>query len=255
MKINKFIDNALASYMAGLLESDGAIILKKKSNNEQEIERVTIKFSFNLHHLKRWQDDKGYAEFLRNFFKMGQVIDNKESYSTEWCIYALEDIYNFLLFINGYLRTAKIVTLNKAFNFFKKKYNIDTIVKPLDTSDFFSNSWFSGFSDGDSSFQITLFKQKNKLDTVYLKPYYQLEVAEFYLKNTEEYLDYKDNRIFMQPLAKTFNVNLLQRTRPVSQLINKETFKLKFNISKAETLILLIDYFTNFPLFSSKYLN
>lgn len=236
--------NYLASYMAGLLEADGCITQrykpKKKENpiDSKEIKTYEIHFAFS-------KDDLIFATFLRDLFNIGQITIKKEEHSVTWSITSIANVINFLSFINGYFRGPKVVILWQALNFVNKKYNLSIPLKPLDSSDILSNSWFAGFSDGDASFQINL--SKKEPNTVSLILYYKLEVAELYIKHEEEaFINHKSNSLFMQPIADALKTSLV---------INKKHKSLFVCAARPDNIETLIKYFEKNPLFSSKYIN
>lgn len=204
MKENKLSEatnsKLLASYMTGFLEADGCIhgVLNK---NKTEVIRYEIKFSFS-------KKDKKFAELLQKTFKIGKVKEEKNAYSCSWSITKAKEVLNFLVFLNGYFRTAKIGKLQQAFEFFNLKYHLSLELKPLNTSSFLEDSWFAGFSDGDSSFQVREITQKEKKKTT-LYLYYLLEQVEIYPKFVgTEFEKLRDSRSFMEPLSRAFSALL-----------------------------------------------
>lgn len=153
----------LASYMAGFFEGDGSVFFRK--NDKGLYSRVNIKFAFS-------KDDKTYAEFLRNLFNIGYIYEYNNKNAVEWIIFDAEEIFNFLIFISDHLRTPKILDINNIFHYYKMKYNITPPIIRLNSTHFFNDAWFSGFSEADSSFQIGL--SKEKINTTIIKIYYQL---------------------------------------------------------------------------------
>lgn len=271
MKENKLSEatnsKLLASYMTGFLEADGCIhgVLNK---NKTEVIRYEIKFSFS-------KKDKKFAELLQETFKIGKVKphavglyvvkEEKNAYSCSWSITKAKEVLNFLVFLNGYFRTAKIGKLQQAFEFFNLKYHLSLELKPLNTSSFLEDSWFAGFSDGDSSFQVREITQKEKKKTT-LYLYYLLEQVEIYPKFVgTEFEKLRDSRSFMEPLSKAFSalLNFCKRgpassPKKKGEDKNRKSFKDRSSIKlfiRSVHLNSLILYFSKNPLFSSKYLD
>lgn len=240
MKENKFpkTENPefLASYMAGLYEGDGCLTPRFKPLNKEEIRTYEFHFSFS-------KDDLKFATFLKDRFEIGQITEKKGEHSVVWSITSIGNVINLLSFINGYLRSPKIVTVWKALEFVNKKYNLNIPLKPLNTTPLLEDAWLTGFTDSDASFQISL--SKKEPNTVSLTPFYALEVAEFYIKHEEEaFKDHKSNIIFMQPLADILQTSVEKVPR---------TTALKICASRLDNTQKLINYFNEYPLFSSKY--
>lgn len=228
-------DYPLAAYMAGFLEADGALAPRRKKG---VIKTYELHFAFN-------KDDLVFATFLKDYFNMGQITIKSYEHSITWSITSIGNVINFLSFINGFLRGPKTVTLWQALDFLNKKFDLSIPLLPINNSPILSNAWLAGFSDGDSTFQISLSKEEP--NTVSLNPYYCLEVAEFYIKHQEEaFINHQSNSLYMQPLADALNVKL-ERVERVSSL--------RVRASRVDNTKLLIDYFTQYPLFSTKYIN
>lgn len=241
-----FYDVNLAAYMAGFLESDGSLFFSKGIG--EKYNRVNLKFTFCSHDLE-------FAIFLKETFKMGHVRIPKDVNAVTWEISKAEDVLNFLIFVNGHLRTAKHETLRQAFEIYKTYHDVDVQILPLNTTDILGDAWFAGFSEGDSSFQMELARGRKNPNTVVIRPVYVLEVSEHYEKNTPEYQALRDNRIFMSLLAEVFGVTLYNYFRvPLKEGYNA-TSSIKFYVKRYDNISQIIKYFTDYPLFSSKYLN
>lgn len=233
------LNNKLGSYLTGLLEGDGCIYLKK--NHKDVYKYLVISFTFNIH-------DLPFAEFLKETFNMGSIEKPLNQNAIYWSIYKIEDIVKLLNLFNGHFRTAKFITYQKALLIYKNYHNIDIPLLPFNSSNIITDAWLAGFSDADSSFLIN--KSQNTFSFTY-----QIKVSENYIKNSPDYLQYRDNRIFMELLAKIFNVNLIHG---YSQFLKNTTIKTSYlylKIVKTESLFKVIEYFTQYPIFSSKYIN
>ena len=218
-----------------------------KNYSSSPYPRLNINFTFNL-------DDLEFAYFLKNKFNMGRVSDKNGSHSCKWIISKESEILQLLIFCNGYFRTGKIEALQRGLTFFKLKHNIDIPLKPLDTSPLLSNGWFAGFSEGDSHFLIECRTDKNYPNSKIINTAYCLQVAENYCKKVDEKIGFQSNKYFMEEIAKTFGVKIhFSKSKPTAT--RKQTSSINLKVSKIESLNLMLEYFTNFPIFSSKYLN
>lgn len=118
----------LGTYLAGLIESDGSIIVPKDSLN-----RPTIKIVFNI-------KDRPLAERLIQPASENAVL------------YVIRDklgIVKIVNLINGEFRTPKIKALHKIIDWINANpnYNSSSIIKKmsLNTTPLSSNSWFLVF--------------------------------------------------------------------------------------------------------------
>jgi len=146
MSTNNSTENKseLGSYLAGLIESDGSIIIPKNS-----LSKPTIKIVFNI-------KDRPLANCLMERLGSGSI----QFASENAVLYVVRDklgIVNIVNLINGEFRTPKIKALHKIIDWINAnpKYNNSNIIDkmPLNTTPLDSNSWFSGFTEGDGSFK------------------------------------------------------------------------------------------------------
>jgi LAGLIDADG endonuclease len=151
---NKIILNKqLGFYLAGLIESDGSIIIPK-----DDINTPSISISFNL-------DDKPLAEFICKILGYGSIETIKSKKAVKIHIRGRQSLIDTIELINGKFRTPKIEKLEKLIDYINKKWfkqiEKSLILLPLDNSSLSSNSWLAGFSDGDVSFNINIFWPDN----------------------------------------------------------------------------------------------
>lgn len=228
----------LASYMAGFFEADACLTPRKHPINKNEVKTYELQFSFS-------RDDLEFAKFLKERFEIGQINEKRNEHCVVWAITKNKNVIDFLSFINGFIRGPKTVIVAQALKFYNEKYNLTIPIHSQDSSPILSNAWLSGFSDGDSTFQISLSKQEP--NTVSLIPFYSLEVAEFYTKCEEEaFKDHKSNILYMQPLADVLETKLERHSRVSS---------LRIRATRIDNIKTLINYFSDYPLFSSKFYN
>ncbi|KAG1174269.1 hypothetical protein G6F70_005049 [Rhizopus microsporus] len=120
-------------YLAGLIEGDGTIIVPTKEKTPNgKLTHPVIRIVFT-------QYDLPLAEKLQQVLNCGFIQKPKK-----------------VKLINGKMRTPKIEALHRLINWLNNK-NIDKefiVCLGLDSSPLDSNSWFAGFSDADSYFQI-----------------------------------------------------------------------------------------------------
>lgn len=148
------------SYLAGLIESDGCIIVPHKTRTDKGAKLYpSIQICF---HLK----DEPLAKTIQLFLGSGSIQRNKRSVnnikklseSVTLSINSVEGLRNIITYINGHMRTSKI---NKLYDLIDWLYTYHPNLfdqKPpklvIDTSSLVTNAWFSGFTEGDGSFYI-----------------------------------------------------------------------------------------------------
>jgi len=144
----------LGHYLSGLLEANGCIELY--SIDKTSLKRVLnprIIFTSHKFFLNLYFTIYSKLEYIGRFQQTGDVLR-----------YIIEDIkeINFLInLIHGKLRTSKNIRLNELIGFLNNKYGTDIDQSPLDSSDLYSNSWFTGFIEADGHFGIKINKKKN----------------------------------------------------------------------------------------------
>jgi LAGLIDADG endonuclease len=151
----------------------------------------------------------------------------------------------YLLFNGNLVLNSRIIQLNKWYKILlelkklhiSKNFDLDKIpniiVNPVKPR--LKDSWLSGFTDAEGCFSVTIRKKDNKS-----------------LCSCRFILDQKDAKEFLLYLQKLFNfgsVNLRNKTNNVYRLTIHMNNPLRKNFS------LLIEYFHDFPLKTTKYLN
>jgi len=120
---------------------------------------------------------------------------------------------------------------------------------PLDKSELCSNSWLAGFTDAVGNFSINIIKRKNTNNSIVL-PDFRIEVSQNYPKNSEG--EKLSNYFFMSKIAIYLDVALYSINHiKKDKVFNSITLR-AYNINSLETAM---NYFKNFSLLSSKYLD
>lgn len=171
-----------------------------------------------------------------------------------------DGIINLVSLINGKFRTPKIEKLNKLINWInvnyltpkKEKLNSNYIIPilPLDSSNILNNSWLSGFSEGDATFQIRVTKPSvNRTSPYYhIATYYELTQSRL---NNELFNEYKS---IMESISNVFICKLsLIKLSKFDRTGKQNAWRVKTSSKKGA--IEVVKYFSNFPLFSSKHLD
>lgn len=193
MHNNLHSNTKMASYLAGLWEGDGHIVLSTHNNTPC----IAVTFSDN---------NAPLVDFLIKNYGGWVRIKKKES-SLVWTITKQIDLLKIVCLLNGYLRTPKIHQFNILLNSLKTKYSALNIQK-VDTSPLSENAWLAGFIDADGCFKIRYTKAKHCVNTgkcftkERLGLSFTIEQQMIHLKTQESF------EPIMSEIAKFLDVNL-----------------------------------------------
>jgi len=221
------------SYLAGLIEGDGSIVVPKNGSEPY------IKICFH-------KNDAELAELLLHKFS-GRLERPKDSnYIVLW-FSSRQSVLKIISLINGYLRTPKISKLHDAITYYNTKFNYNIPVLGLDCSPIDSNAWLAGLTDADGNFNI-IYSKRSDRNSMRLQLQYRLELA-----RKSQHSDIPDNmRDILEVIADYFKVQLTTRDR-VTNFGECKSFILLVGSDSGRQLV--IDYFSKFPLYSSKRMN
>jgi len=248
----------LGSYLAGLIEGDGTFAVHEKESAAKKYSpMILIVFK---------KSDYVLAKYLRDVTNSGTVMIKHNRGYVLWQIQDIYGVYTIVNIINGYMRTPKIEALTRTIywlnNYIEKNQDSKlpatknilmkikpVLVKDLDNTPIESNPWLAGFSDADANFSINIHKRSNGNSRVQL--YYRLEIKQTYHK-----LDSQGNKFsffsIMSTIGKYLGVNVLSRTRIGK---DKEYFSYMIISHNKNSQKKIIEYFSSYPLLSSKYLD
>lgn len=255
----KWNNNNLGSYLAGLIEGNGTILLKNRIKKEKYRPIIIVVFKL---------EDLELANYLCNLIKCGKVYKKMNRNYVLWLINDLKGVYTLLNIINGYIRTPKYEAfvkdaefINNYINSIKivdnKLKNIDNIkIKPLDISDIGSNAWLAGMTDANGNFSINIINGKNRSSRAI--PYYYLKLINNSNNNSNNNINLSYFNI-MSIIALYFNVNLYSRERNLNLLLSlNNTYKLYYTykviVANLYKNIKVIEYFNKYSLLSSKHI-
>jgi len=228
-------DENLAYYMAGLIEGDGSFNVPKiikDSNNKKRVAGIEVAGN---------SKDFPAFEFLKSKFG-GNVYCSKSGNSLRWMIKDLNSVVNVVNTINGKLRTPKIIRFHSMIEFLNLYYATKIDKLPLDNSVLSNNAWLAGFIDSDGYFSIKGFTGNIRTHIA----------VQFYLSQRKIDISGISLGEFMFKLSEFLDCNLKSRT---VKLNNTEFEAFTVTTSNKESNQILIDYFYNFHLLTSKYLD
>ena len=236
------LNKELGHYLAGLIESDGSIIVPEISSKNTP----TISIAFHI-------ADKPLAQLIIKRLGYGslEVIKNKKalklSIRGRYCLIKL------VYLINGKFRTPKIEKLEKLIEYINKKWYHNKeqflISKSLDNSPLDNNSWLAGFTEGDGSFNINItWPDEARIISKYGQIRLTFEIIQTRLDITS-FMKYekimKEISIFCGSKLEKCKVNRFDR------LGYQEGWRAR--VTNRRGMTTLVKYFDKYSLFSSKY--
>lgn len=223
------------SYLAGLFEGDGHIWISKPGTKKMHNPRFCITFGLK---------NEPLAKKLLSMIGFGHIGYKPKQNACVLTVSPVKGLKIIVDWINGELKTPKINQLYLLIDWLNKNHRTNIRKLPLNTSNLNNNSWFAGFVDADGSFSI----QHTKKATGALKRKISCR-----LRIEQRMLDPNTNASYFDVLteiAKFLQCNLLTR----KQLSTGNQYY-TLAASSRKSILLIINYFELFPLFSSKYLD
>lgn len=221
-------------YLAGLIEGDGTIIVPYSIRSEKgRLNYPSIQLVF---HLK----DLPLAMLIQKELGHGSLSRKK---GVNAYILSINNIIGLLLIvklINGKMRTAKIVSLNKLIKWLNCRYEYLSIdLNPLNKELLINNSWLAGFIEADGHFSLR---------TTKIGKYPRVECK---LEISQRQKDHNniDNYDFLNEIA----LFLLCEVKSIR--ITSKTPEYRIRTTSIKGNLILENYLTNYPLFGSKYLD
>lgn len=220
------LNKNLGSYLAGLIEGDGSIYTPK--NNKGACMIVIV---FN-------SKDLPLALKIQAVLGTGNIYKVKGRNAYNYVISNLEGLLKIIDLINGKMRTPKIEQLYKLIDWINSNKNHNIVKLPKDDSSLDSNAWLSGFLEADGCFYIRISQNKHANTK---KIACMLELAQKRTNlNNEDIID------IMNKISNFLLTNLKIRNKNNQYWIRTTSL---------ESNLILIEYLTKYPLFSSKYMD
>lgn len=245
-KVKKKPENFLGSYLAGLIEGDGTIIVPDPSNKKRY---AIIRICFNI-------KDLPLAKKLKEKIEYGKIVYPKEGHYVLLEITSYAGLYKTAVQTNGYFRTPKLEAQNRQIDWLNMRVLDDQKKEPLkkrtlDWSSITSNAWLAGKIDADGKFNVIIAPRKNKTN-IRIQAQFRLELRQLYPRSILEnnrgtyYIDIKS------VIATYQGVNVYNRAR---LLKGSFTYKYFFVASSIRSQELVKNYLNKYTLYSSKYLD
>ena len=220
-----------SSYLAGLIEGDGTIVVPKSLiSSKDKLNYPSVQIVF---HLK----DLALALLIQKELKFGSLSRKKGVNAYILTINSYEGLISIINLINGNMRTPKINSLYNLIDFYKDKIKIEK--KPINKSPLNSNAWLSGFIEADASFQV-----RTTINGKYPKYECKLEIC-------QRRIDHKgfSNLEFLNDIAIFFDSEI----KEIRSSNSKPEYRVRTVNLKGNNQIK--DYLTKYPLFGTKYLD
>lgn len=231
---NRIPFNSLDSYLAGLIEGDGSIIVPKTERSSKgKLNYASIQISFIA-------KDYPLAAALRIAIGHGSIAKKKEASAYIFTINNLEGLIKVASMINGLLRTPKFNKFKELIHYLNRiKPSLNMVIKPLDNSLFSSNAWLAGFIEADGSFQVRTSLQSTQKR---LGVSFELSQSRFNHEGLSKHS-------FMDQIAQFLKVNVNQiRT-------DRKHPQYRIRTSTIASNQILIEYLTNYPIRGLKFMD
>jgi LAGLIDADG endonuclease len=232
--LNSNINSNFISYLTGLIEGDGTIIVPKTERSPKgKLNYPSIQIIFH-------KKDLPLALQIQKKLGTGSLISKKGVNAYTLYVNDKKGILNLVNLLNGQMRTPKINSLYNLIDWLNKKNPQLNLKKfSLNNKSLIKNAWLSGFIDSDGHFSVR---------TSFTGKYPKIECKFELSQRQRDQLGY-NNKLFLNTIAKFLNVNLKNiRENTSHPQYRLRTTNLKSNLT-------LINYLNKFPLFGSKYLD
>lgn len=148
-KLLKFDSKNFYHYLTGLIEADGSFIIPTSDRTPKgKLLYPSIQISFKL-------SDFPLAQAIQKELGSGSLNRKKQQAAYTLTINSKKGLNELITQLNGKLRGPKVHRFYDLIDYLCSKDSSFKLEKlPIDNSPLTDNGWLSGFSDGDSSFQL-----------------------------------------------------------------------------------------------------
>jgi len=221
-----------AYYLAGLIEGDGTILVPRTERSPKgKLNYPSIQIQFDSR-------DLALALIIQKTLGFGSICRYKGSNSYRLTVNSFKGLIIMVKLLNGKFKTVKIHDFHLLIDFLNNRFPDLKIVKQdLDQTPLFSSSWLSGFIDSDGHFFVRL--NKNSVSCGFELVQACISKKGYSKKN------------IMSLLAEVFQIELKERNKAYCK--GKNQYYVTW--TKLEPNKKMYSYLSNYPLFSSKFLN
>lgn len=238
-------NSKLASYLAGLIEGDGTIIVPKTERSlKGKLNYASIQIVFDAR-------DLALALIIQKTLGHGSIAKKKGLNAYILTINNKEGMVLIANLLSGHMRTPKIYALHRLIDWLNNKLvggrgrggTTPTLLslekKGLDNSPINSNAWLAGFIDADGHFSV-----RTSLNSKYPKIECKFELCQRQIDHNKQ-----SNMKFLHYIGQ-FLLTSVKEIR-----MNRPKPEYRVRTTNVEANNILVEYLSQYPLFSSKYLN
>ncbi len=227
--------NNLNTYLAGLYEGDGHIWIQKQNEKKKHNPRFCITFGLK---------NEPLAKKILGIVGSGFIRYKPKNKACVLVISPVIGLKKIVYLINGQLRTPKIHQLNNLIDWLNINHNTKIDKLPLKKGSLANDNWLSGFVDADGSFSVQHTKTENGAKKRKISCRLRIEQRMLDPVTSDSYFS------VLNEIALFLSCKILTRKQ-------KSTGNEYYTLTASSTISIsiVIDYFSNFSLFSSKYLD
>ena len=224
----------IGSYIAGLVEGDGSIIVPKTERSVKgKLNYPSIQIVFQL-------KDFPLCQAIQKQLGYGSINKKKQSAAYILTINSNEGLINLAKLINGKLRGPKYFQYCLLLNFINNRNpELNLTAEKLDQSYLSSNSWLTGFIEADGSFQV-----RTSLDSKIKRLQLSFELSQVRVTK----YGYSMNDLMLS-IAQFLNVNVNEIRS------DRKHPQYRIRTSSVKTNLILSNYLDQFNLQGTKYLD
>ena len=224
----------IGSYIAGLVEGDGSIIVPKTERSVKgKLNYPSIQIVFQL-------KDFPLCQAIQKQLGYGSINKKKQSAAYILTINSNEGLINLAKLINGKLRGPKYFQYCLLLNFINNRNpELNLTAEKLDQSYLSSNSWLTGFIEADGSFQV-----RTSLDSKIKRLQLSFELSQVRVTK----YGYSMNDLMLS-IAQFLNVNVNEIRS------DRKHPQYRIRTSSIKTNLILSKYLDQFNLQGTKYLD
>lgn len=227
-----------SSYLAGLIEGDGTIVVPRTKRDAQgRLRYPAVEIPFDTKDLPLALMIQKNLAVLKS---TASIQKKKGVRAYTLCVHDINGMITTAFLINGFMRTPKINALYRLIDWFSENVGVVLAKLPADLSPIDSNPWLSGFIDADGCFLIRAQGTSPKRGRVECK---------FEIEQRQTDLSGESLRPFLEILAAYL------KTSVKSTKTNSEHPKFRVRTFNLSSNFVLIEYFERYQLFSSKHLD